>query len=551
MNTEILIDNLKEAVAADPRSQTAIESDAGMATGKLSRLLNGKIADPSFNYLAGLAGALGTTVGALIGEAPAPGAATNGHTGPAALAAETIGVHLLSHAQIVSSPLNPRHVFDPEKLAELANSIAEGGLDTPLLVDAVPVGDHVFAIVAGERRWRAIGALIEDGRWPADRVIHCIPKSVDQDTHLAKALVENLQREDLTPLEEARAFADLRDKHGWDTAKIASTIGKTARHAQLRLELVDKLAKPVQQALHNGEISTAQARALTPAPAKLQTAILKTIKTGESDSEVKTAFGVRAALRDRMLPVDKAFFDAEASGLDIVEFEDGKRYFADAAAFGAAQVIAAEAEVKRLGKKWACAELVKGYFSRYSYEESDDRKTAGAFVVMDQYQHTVKVYEGLVKQGEYQENPENKKRRAEREAATKAKKQAREKFRAAIIEGLAGRRDLVLRGLVMKLMADQGPLEGYADGTDIAGDVWEKTLGLDDEKNDEDAWRVLRRLDDEAIEGVLFKLAAACFSTAIEWHGPDIYDVDLAEQLGVDIPDILRPEAEEEDGDDG
>lgn len=156
--------------------------------------------------------------------------------------------------RIVQAAYQPRQVFEPEGLAELAQSIREKGVLQPLLVR--PRGED-FEIVAGERRWRAaqlaglteVPALIRD---LADREA------------LEIAIIENLQREDLGPLEEARAYQALLDQ-GLNQEGVAQAVGKGRSTISNALRLLT-LPEPALRALEGGEISAGHARAILAQP---------------------------------------------------------------------------------------------------------------------------------------------------------------------------------------------------------------------------------------------------------------------------------------------
>ncbi len=131
---------------------------------------------------------------------------------------------------IEPNPEQPRLVFEPEALNELAASIREHGVLQPILVR--PLGPNTYQIVAGERRWRAsrlaglttIPALIED---------------IDDDTSLEIAIIENLQREDLSPLDEAAMYDRMVHEHGYSIRKLADKLGKDKGYLENRLRLAD------------------------------------------------------------------------------------------------------------------------------------------------------------------------------------------------------------------------------------------------------------------------------------------------------------------------
>jgi ParB/RepB/Spo0J family partition protein len=164
----------------------------------------------------------------------------------------------LTHAEIRPDPNNARKLFDEESLGELADSMAAKGLLQKPAVRLID-GEAGAQLVAGERRWRAWGLLIERGDWPADHRELCAVVEGD-DAHADEAgLIENLQRADLKPLEEARGFKRLMDVHGHTTATIAEKVRFTQRFVQQRLQLLDLKPRDME-ALEEGKINIEEAR---------------------------------------------------------------------------------------------------------------------------------------------------------------------------------------------------------------------------------------------------------------------------------------------------
>lgn len=147
----------------------------------------------------------------------------------------------------------PRRVFGEAALAELARSIRERGVLQPLIVRPAGDGDS-FEIVAGERRWRA-----------AQRAgVHEVPavvRDLDDSEALAVALVENLQRDDLTPIEEAEAYARLAREFGRSQADVARAVGRSRPHVANTLRLLE-LPEAVRAAVSEGGLTAGHARAL-------------------------------------------------------------------------------------------------------------------------------------------------------------------------------------------------------------------------------------------------------------------------------------------------
>ena len=132
--------------------------------------------------------------------------------------------------RVYSNPAQPRQRFDEEALADLAASIREHGVLQPILVR--PQADGHYQIVAGERRWRAsqLAGLTE---------IPVIIEELDDEAALEIAIIENLQREDISPLEEAEMFERMTKEHGYSLRKLATKLGKDKGYLENRLRLVD------------------------------------------------------------------------------------------------------------------------------------------------------------------------------------------------------------------------------------------------------------------------------------------------------------------------
>ncbi|NCP14264.1 MAG: ParB/RepB/Spo0J family partition protein [Sphingomonadales bacterium] len=197
---------------------------------------------------------LGRGLGALLGEtrreeplvrrddAPVSGAASDG-----------TALRILALAAIKPLPGNPRKYFDEAALEELAASIATRGVIQPIIVRPHPNGDG-YQLVAGERRWRAA----QKAR------LHEIPalvRTLSDREVMALALIENLQREDLNPVEEARAYHRLSEDEGMIQADIAKMVEKSRSHVANMMRLM-ALPEPVLGLVEQGKLSSGHARAL-------------------------------------------------------------------------------------------------------------------------------------------------------------------------------------------------------------------------------------------------------------------------------------------------
>lgn len=161
-------------------------------------------------------------------------------------------VYTIAIAAIRVNRSQPRTRFDEQAIAELAESIREHGLLQPLIVTAHPAGG--YELIAGERRWRA-ARLVGLSHVPA------LLKEVTPQQLLELALVENVQRADLNPLEEGRAYQTLKDEFGLKDDEIARRVGKN-RVSIVNARRLLRLAPQAQQALLDGAISAGHGRAL-------------------------------------------------------------------------------------------------------------------------------------------------------------------------------------------------------------------------------------------------------------------------------------------------
>lgn len=195
------------------------------------------------------------------------------------------------------SPLQPRRDFPEEELEALAGSIRAHGVLQPLVVRPARGPGAAYEIVAGERRWRA-----------AQRAgLHEVPvvvRELDDRTALELALVENLQREDLDPLEEAEAYRRLCEEFGRSREEVAQAIGKSRSHVANTLRLL-QLPEPVREMLRRGELTAGHARALLGAedPVRLAREVLaRGLSVRETEELVRRERTAKPARRARSEP---------------------------------------------------------------------------------------------------------------------------------------------------------------------------------------------------------------------------------------------------------
>jgi ParB family chromosome partitioning protein len=192
---------------------------------------------------------LGKGLGALLGEFAGGGAAPG--EGPEE------GARTILTARVTSNPFQPRREFAPEQLAELEESIRANGLIQPIVVRPAPPGaadGAEWELVAGERRWRAVRRL----GWTE---VPAIVRELDDRAMLVLAIVENVQRAELSPLEEAAGYKQLIDEFGFTQAEVAEGVGRDRSTVANLLRLL-QLPASVQRMVNDGALSMGHARAL-------------------------------------------------------------------------------------------------------------------------------------------------------------------------------------------------------------------------------------------------------------------------------------------------
>ncbi len=299
----------------------------------------------------------------------------------------------LKSSQIEISKGNPRKKFDDAAIEGLAQSIKIDGLIQHLTV-AKPKGKKKkHPIICGERRFRAIQFLIEKGDFSKDYEIAVeIKEGLSNEEILRMATMENMQREDLTPLEEAEAITMLI-QDGKKLDDILAQTGLSESTLKRRLVLMS-LNDASKQALADGEITLSKAEVLSMASHEEQDSFLDMAKDDYWDAE---------EIKDRILgelpTLAMAIFDkAKYTGRfthDLLAEED-ETYFDDVEQFYALQKEAAEILVEQHRESSEWVEILEGHFHSWEYKEASEGETGGAVVELNPSGKVV-VHEGLIK----------------------------------------------------------------------------------------------------------------------------------------------------------
>jgi ParB family chromosome partitioning protein len=200
--------------------------------------------------------------------------------------------------RIQRGKFQPRQLFEPESLQELADSIRAHGIVQPIVVR--PEGKH-FELVAGERRWRA-------AQLAGLQKIPAVIRELDSKSAAAIALIENIQREDLNPLEEAQAFSRLIEEFDLTHQQVADSVGRSRATVSNLLRLLD-LAEPVKQQVNKGLLNMGHARALLALIRHDQIEIAKlvvnrSLSVRETELLVKKTLSAESAVKAKPKAID-------------------------------------------------------------------------------------------------------------------------------------------------------------------------------------------------------------------------------------------------------
>ncbi|MBX3488903.1 ParB/RepB/Spo0J family partition protein [Parvibaculum sp.] len=539
--------------------------------------------------------------------APAPASPASAH---GVRRDDPADIALLAHNELVPGD-NYRKTFTQAEIEQLAESIAERGLLQNIVARPKSKNAEVSVlrpaiIVAGERRWRAIGELVKQGRWNgAARNIAVRLKAMNDGEARALALIENLQRQDVPVLEEAEGFKALTAL-GWDTAKIADAVHIAQRTVQDRLQLFDRLKPVARAALTQGTITLEQARAIVSTPIEKEQNELVTLA-------VRNGYNA-AALRDKAkcgkVRVSVAEFDLKQYKGEFIG-TGAERVFADTEAFLKLQRKAAKKKADALAaeKRFAKVTLLDDDAADFDYANfrpvDEDGVTAEnaarleVFVGIDPWERTITVEYGEPRTGvEPGADGDDEDEDSEEAAVARAKRRdaEREEARAFMRRIIAAAQENPLRflkhriafGLTGKVPAllpvhlsdaeiDNLPATAvvlvaatgeawtfasyYAGGDDFTADP-DRPEDLAELPRNEalgylieaDAARLTAWLDGQSGPELLALYAGLEASRAQLFHTLSLNasDIALADDLGVEVPDFMRPEDDEEaDADSG
>ncbi len=295
---------------------------------------------------------------------------------------------------LTQSGLNPRTRFDEAAIAELAQSILEQGVLQNLVVRPHPEHEGVWQVVAGERRYHALQHLLVEGKIDEVYPVPVVVREVDDHELLLLATAENVQRQDMTPLEEADAFAKLMAL-GDTEEGIALRTGVAVSTVKLRLKLTSGLCADARRALSAEQLTLSQAQALLLASKGLQKELLPRIL--ESDYGPKD---IKRLLTQDKVPVGrnvfplKAYTDAKGSITRDIFQSEHPGWFDDRELFIRLQNEAVEEKLAAYREQGLAVEVTR-YFMPYGYTEGE-----GVVIVLNDYDVSVEFKERLVRRSE-------------------------------------------------------------------------------------------------------------------------------------------------------
>jgi ParB/RepB/Spo0J family partition protein len=289
-------------------------------------------------------------------------------------------------------PGNPRRRIDEGGLRELADSIAAKGILQNLVARQVDAGDYEFEVITGQRRWRAIGRLVDAGVVGDGFLVPLRVGEFSDHDALLLATAENVGREDMTALEEADAFRRLLEE-GESVETIAATIGKSAGTVQRRLAL-HRLSPRLRQAVDDGAVNMGQAAAFTLGSPERQNELLDAVLRYAGDYSPSR---IREALIAGAPPLDWALFgQALYKGPVNRDLFHERSYAEDRAQFRELQIAAVEAKAAELRETWAWAEAkIGGFVPIFDYDRTEGAPHATGAIVHLRDDLRVEIHTGL------------------------------------------------------------------------------------------------------------------------------------------------------------
>ena len=223
----------------------------------------------------------------------AAGKKTSGKASAADAAEDRDRIIYVDINDIKPNSAQPRMVFDEEKLKELADSIRENGVIQPLIVREGTAG---YELVAGERRWRA-------SRIAGLRTVPCIVRDFDDRQNAIVAIIENMQREDLNPIEEARGLKAMTEKYGFTQEQVSVSLGRSRTYIANSIRLL-KLPEDIQEYVSTGQMSAAHGRTIINIPDKARQKELAD-KIIRNDLSVRATEKLAEKAKDELRPERK------------------------------------------------------------------------------------------------------------------------------------------------------------------------------------------------------------------------------------------------------
>ena len=251
---------------------------------------------------------LGRGLSALLGETVAESAPVQ------ADAPQPTGVRSVPIETLKPNPDQPRKQFSPESLDELTNSIRDKGVLQPILVRAQPGQPGMWQIIAGERRWRAAQAA-------RLKTVPVIERPMNDVEVMEVAIIENVQRADLNPVEEALAYGSLMSRFGRTQDALAAVVGKSRSHVANTIRLL-QLPEPVLNHVMENRLTAGHARALITAPdpeALAEQIMSKGLNVRQTEAMVRKAIDGPKKGKTKSADADEGSADVAALEQDLAD----------------------------------------------------------------------------------------------------------------------------------------------------------------------------------------------------------------------------------------